>query len=132
VHFTGKCMLYSLRQLFADSANLVSERLKSYPRVSEISLSCTFAGVRLYISPLCVWFCFVFFVCGRGTILTLLSLLSYYMYILELFRQCGICHFISSLCCLIIIPVFPMARFWSKIKNKICLYIYTRKKVKHP
>jgi hypothetical protein len=29
-------------QSFADSASLVSERLKSYPRVSEISLSCTF------------------------------------------------------------------------------------------
>jgi hypothetical protein len=28
----------------------VSERLKSYPRVSEISLSFTFAGVRFYIS----------------------------------------------------------------------------------
>ena len=29
-------------QSFADSASIVSERLKSYPRVSEISLSCTF------------------------------------------------------------------------------------------
>jgi hypothetical protein len=28
----------------------VSERLKSYPRVSKISLSCTFAGVRFYVS----------------------------------------------------------------------------------
>jgi hypothetical protein len=37
-------------QTFADSASLVSERLKFYPRVSEISLSCTFAGVRFYIS----------------------------------------------------------------------------------
>jgi hypothetical protein len=34
------------------STSLVSERLKSYPRVSEISLSCTFAGVRLYISQI--------------------------------------------------------------------------------
>ena len=34
VRFTCKCILYSLCQL-------VSERLKSYPRVSEISLSCT-------------------------------------------------------------------------------------------
>jgi hypothetical protein len=29
-------------QSFADQAHRVSERLKSYPRVSEISLSCTF------------------------------------------------------------------------------------------
>jgi hypothetical protein len=29
-------------QSFADETSLVSERLKSYPRVSEISLSCTF------------------------------------------------------------------------------------------
>ena len=33
-----------------DEARRVSERLKYYPRVSEISLSCTFAGVRFYIS----------------------------------------------------------------------------------
>ena len=32
------------------SASLVSKRLKSYPRVSEISLSCTVAGVRFYMS----------------------------------------------------------------------------------
>jgi hypothetical protein len=35
-------------QSFTDEESLVSERLKS--RVSEISLSCTFAGVRFYIS----------------------------------------------------------------------------------
>ena len=29
--------------VYVNSASLVSERLKSYPRVSEISLSCTFA-----------------------------------------------------------------------------------------
>jgi hypothetical protein len=43
------------------SDTLVSERLKSYPRVSEISLSYTFAGVRFYMSPfvpgLVGWFC---------------------------------------------------------------------------
>jgi hypothetical protein len=32
------------------SASLVSERFQSYPRVSEISLSCTFAGVRFCMS----------------------------------------------------------------------------------
>ena len=37
-------------QSFFNSANLVRERLKSSPRVSEISLSCTPPGVRLYIS----------------------------------------------------------------------------------
>jgi hypothetical protein len=49
VRFTGKCMLYSLCQLSPNSP------LKSYPRVSEISLSCTFAGVRFYISFTQVW-----------------------------------------------------------------------------
>jgi hypothetical protein len=44
---------YGVRfQSFADSASLVGERLKSFPRVSEISLSCTFAGVRFYMSPI--------------------------------------------------------------------------------
>ena len=37
-------------QSFSNSASLVRERLKSYPRVSEISLSCTLPGVRFYIS----------------------------------------------------------------------------------
>ena len=37
-------------QSFADSTSLVIERSKSYPRMSEISLSCTFVGVRFYIS----------------------------------------------------------------------------------
>ena len=37
-------------QSFSNSASLVRERLKSYPRVSEIFLSCTPPGVRFYIS----------------------------------------------------------------------------------
>jgi hypothetical protein len=37
-------------QSFSNSASLVRERLKSYPRVSEISLSCTLPGVRFYMS----------------------------------------------------------------------------------
>jgi hypothetical protein len=32
-------------QSFSDSASLVSERLKSYPRVSEISLSCNHTSI---------------------------------------------------------------------------------------
>ena len=37
-------------QSFSNSTSLVRERLKYYPRVSEISLSCTPPGVRFYIS----------------------------------------------------------------------------------
>ena len=37
-------------QSFSNSASLVRERLKSCPRVSEISLSCTPPGVRFYVS----------------------------------------------------------------------------------
>ena len=33
-------------------SSLVSERLKYYPRVSEISPSCTFAGVNFFLIPL--------------------------------------------------------------------------------
>ena len=36
--------------LYTRQGSLVRERLKSYPRVSEISLSCTHRGVRFYIS----------------------------------------------------------------------------------
>ena len=36
--------------LYTRQASLVRERLKSYPRVSEIYLSCTHRGVRFYIS----------------------------------------------------------------------------------
>ena len=38
------------------NASLVRERLKSYPRVSEISLSCTPHGVRFYISSVLMRF----------------------------------------------------------------------------
>ena len=44
----------ALLQSFSNSSSLVRERLKSYPRVSEISLSCTPPGVRFYISHLSV------------------------------------------------------------------------------
>jgi hypothetical protein len=53
VRFTDKYMLCSLWarfQSFSNSASLVREGLKSYPRVSEISLSCTPPCVRFYIS----------------------------------------------------------------------------------
>ena len=39
-------------KFFSNSASLVRERLKSYPRVSDISLSCTPTGVRFFISRL--------------------------------------------------------------------------------
>ena len=48
-------------QSFADSAILVSERLNSYPRLSEISLSCTFC--RCLILFLTFISCFQFRVC---------------------------------------------------------------------
>ena len=63
VRFTGKCMLYSLCQLLIKVRNKIKHRQKvqdreisstlgclRHPRVSEISLSCTFAGARFYIS----------------------------------------------------------------------------------